>query len=189
MRSGHDPQKRFHPLVDWTTGWSWLRNGPNKLESQLVHQVKYGGDPRLAAALGHAMADEWEKGQQALDGLWAVIPIPLHKRRQRQRGYNQSQALAEGWCQRTGMVQLHALVRPHSGRSLTRQHRRERIQNTRGLYAISPSFDLACLQPLAGCLLLDDVVTTGSTLEAAHSALRVHWKGPIGFITLLDAAR
>ena len=87
------------------------------------------------------------------------------------------------------MMLCNALARPHSGRSLTRQHRRERIQNTRGLYAMAPSFDPACLQPFAGCWLLDDVVTTGSTLEAAHNALRTHWKGPIGFITLLDAAR
>jgi len=40
---------------------------------------------------------------------------------------------------------------------------------------------------IAGCLLLDDVVTTGSTLEAAREALHSIWKGPIGFVTLLDA--
>ena len=120
---------------------------------------------------------------------WTVVPIPLHRRKQRQRGFNQSEALAQGWAEVTGMTISDVLIRPRSGRSLTQLNRHQRIRSTKDLYIPDPTLDSTWSNGLDGCLLLDDVVTTGSTLASARDALSSVWKGPIGFITLLDAVR
>lgn len=120
---------------------------------------------------------------------WAVVPVPLHPRRERVRGYNQSRLLAKGWCSILDMPLLDLLVRTRSGTTLTKFSRHQRLSQTRGLYAPKPGISTDDLQPLKGVLLMDDVITTGATLEAAHQAVRQVWDGPVGFITLLDAAR
>lgn len=181
-----DPRLRFHDPENWAHGWSWLRNGPDRLESRLVHSLKYGVRSSVGVHLGRAMASEWCP-QDVRPDRWAIVPIPLHHRRQRQRGFNQSAALARGWSEVTGMEFVDALVRPKSGRSLTRLTRQQRIHRTQGLYAGHPS--LHWPDRVEGVLLLDDVITTGSTLDSARQALRSTWTGPIGFITLLDAVR
>ena len=159
-------------------------------ERRLVHALKYGGTDRIGQGLGRAMGREFADNGQ-LSGLtgWATVPIPLHARRRRQRGFNQSEALAEGWNEVTGMAIARVLIRPRSGKSLTRLDRSQRIRSTQGLYIPDPSLDPTWLDGIAGCLLLDDVITTGSTLASAREALTSIWKGPIGFITLLDAIR
>ena len=86
------------------------------------------------------------------------------------------------------MNMVEALTRPKSGRSLTRFGRSQRFLRTRQLYAPNPSLSPDWSKNTTGCLLMDDVVTTGATLDAAKNALRQIWKGPIGFVTCLDAA-
>ena len=186
IRCPTDPRLRFNSPAQWAIGWSWLRNGPDRLESRLVHGLKYGVRPAVGLHLGRAMAHEWSL-QHIQPDRWAVVPIPLHRSKQRQRGFNQSEVLARGWADITGMSLVDVLIRPRSGRSLTRLDRSQRIHRTSGLYAPKPSLPTKWDDDIAGCLLLDDVVTTGSTLEAAREALHSIWKGPIGFVTLLDA--
>lgn len=159
-------------------------------ERRLVHVLKYGGSDRIGQGLGRAMGREFmDNGQLSRLTGWTIVPIPLHRRRRRQRGFNQSEALAEGWAEVTGMTIAKVLIRPRSGQSLTQLNRRQRIRRTQGLYAPDPNLDPTWMDEVEGCLLLDDVVTTGSTLASARDALASVWKGPIGFITLLDAIR
>ena len=181
-----DPRLRFSESSTWAHGWSWLRNGPDQLESHLVHSMKYGVRSDLGVHLGRAMATEWRAHRLQPD-QWAIVPIPLHRKKQKQRGFNQSSALVRGWSEVTGMNPVDALVRPKSGRSLTRLNRRQRLRGTHGLYAAHPS--LIWPDQVEGVLLLDDVITTGSTLTSARQALAQVWEGPIGFVTLLDAIR
>ena len=183
------PLERFGERIDWAFGWSWLSLGGAE-ERQLVHALKYGGDSRLGVALGRAMAREWSShecpGREA-EGHWSVVAVPLHRRRQRSRGYNQSELLARGWQTVTGMPMHPLLIRKHSGRSLTGFGRSQRVSN------LDARFHWGCppdepMDTTGGLIIMDDVVTTGSTLEHAHHALRQHWQGPIGFVTLADAA-
>ncbi|MGB0171070.1 MAG: ComF family protein [Flavobacteriales bacterium] len=183
-----DPRLRFDEPGHWDHGWAWLRNGPDRLESRLVHSLKYGVRSEVGVHLGRAMASEWCPLDVRPD-RWAIVPIPLHRRKQRQRGFNQSEALARGWAEVTGMTLSDVLIRPRSGRSLTRLDRRQRMRRTKGLYLPDPSLDSTWSNGAEGCLLLDDVITTGSTLASARDALSSVWKGPIGFVTLLDAIR
>ena len=178
---------------DWAFGHTWLRmKGPE--ERRLIHAVKYGGCPELGRRVGRCMAREslaactpWQRESAGPEG-WALVPIPLHASRERKRGYNQSHQLALGWADQTGMDILGLILRRRAGRSMTRSDRSQRIARSRQVYGWNPAHT-APIEGLQGLILMDDVVTTGSTLKSAHTALRTRWNGPIGFIVALDARR
>ena len=180
-------QHRFAGRLDHARGWSWWAPGKEGGERRAVHRLKYGGRASLGRALGQAMAEEAPVAQWPNPEKWAVVPIPLHRRKQRQRGYNQSALLAEGWCTVTGMAPSTLLVRTRHRSSLTRLGRRDRLQSLTHTYRFnaSPTWNA---DDWEGVILMDDVITTGATLEAAWTALRAAWDGPIDFVTLLDAA-
>ena len=95
--------------------------------------------------------------------------------------------LAEGWNGFLGMPVLQVLRRVRAGRSLTGYDRRKRIMEevSRFQWSASPG-DIPL--HIEGLILMDDVITTGSTLEEAHLVLRTQWHGPIGFVVMADAA-
>ncbi len=131
---------------------------------QVLHQMKYEGLFALAQPLGELMVAAWPKWQHAFD---LVLPIPLHSRRQRQRGYNQSELLVRtmqkrlGWQGDPTAIRRYRQTRPQLG--LTASQRRV---NVRGAFEADSA-------KVAGkrILLVDDVCTTGSTLSAAAESL------------------
>ncbi len=156
-------------------------------ERRLVHHLKYGGNATLGKELGKTMARELTASPHMPScAHWSVVPIPLHWRRKRQRGYNQSEQLASGWSALTHMNTMNLLSRPKAGVSLTKMNRAQRLTHGKNPFTWLPPPALQ-LDTLHGMLIVDDVVTTGSTLERAHTAIRQHWQGPLGFVTLLDA--
>ena len=182
--------QRFQGRLSWAHTWSWLKLQGQE-ERSLAHTLKYGGNPQLGVALGVAIAEEWlAMTRQAAIACrhWSLVPVPLHPRRQRKRGYNQSMQLAIGWSQRTGMSIVPVCIRTHAGRSFTGYNRRQRMARRNNPFSWKAS-----APPLApetqGLILIDDIVTTGSTLESMHEALRENWSGPMAFVTLADAAR
>ena len=180
--------QRFGMRLDWTFGFSWLRMARPE-ERRMVHNLKYGGRAHLGVELGKAMARELQGSSvDHFSNDWALVPIPLHRRRQRQRGYNQSEQLASGWSQVTGAPMLTALERPRTGKSQTKFGRADRIRAGRNPFVWNPNCPVPCPAP-QGILFIDDVITTGSTLEKAHAAARLHWKGPLAYITMADAAQ
>lgn len=182
---------RFGGRLDWSFGWSWLSMAQTGTR-QLVHAMKYHGVPELGAALGQAMAEEWVAGQGSNPSLalprWKVVPVPLHRRRQRRRGFNQSMQLALGWSEATGMEIAPALARTSAGTSSTRFNRKQRIGRPHVHYTWQGPLQV-CEKETEGLIVMDDVVTTGSTLESMHCALRKNWAGPLAFVTLADAAK
>jgi len=183
--SGH-AHCRFGERLDWRLQWSWLRLA-TPLERQLVHSLKYDGDASLGHALGARMAREFTMGQAPQDfKSWSIVPVPLHRRRLRQRGYNQSMQLARGWSAVTGMQITPLLMRKNAGQSFTRFNRSQRI----ALHSVQfdwPETPSTMPENIPGCIIIDDVITTGSTLESMHHSLRRRWHGPLAFITLADA--
>ena len=133
-----------------------------------IHQFKYEDLRSLAALLGHLMADGWERLAPRDLVLDAIVPVPLHRGRQRERGYNQSALLARelGHCLQLPVIE-DAVVRSRATApqvDLNAQARRANVQDAfrcRG-------------NDLAGkrVLLVDDVCTSGATLESACLALR-----------------
>lgn len=134
-----------------------------------IHALKYSRQRRLAAPLGDLLAGVLDELGQPVD---ALVPVPLHTTRRRDRGYNQAELLARSGARRLGIVCLPgALVRtratpPQVGLSLA-----ERQLNVAGAFSLAAP---SSATGLAGkrLAIVDDVTTTGSTLEAAAQALR-----------------
>ena len=131
---------------------------------EAVHALKYGGVRSAAPVLGKLLASWWEKNQMRAD---LVVPVPLHKRRLRNRGYNQSSLLARELSKRTGLpLTEQVLVRTRdTPPQVSLSSRVERARNVEGSFQ--------CVGDVEGLkiLLLDDVVMTGSTMSACASAL------------------
>lgn len=137
--------------------------------ARLLHAMKYRHRPLLCREMGRLMARTW-KDNGFFDGIDLLLPVPLHPRRERERGYNQSEQLALGIAQVTGIpVCATALRRSRNNPSQTHQSVSNRWENTRELFELAPEGQ----SQLAGrhLLLLDDVTTTGATLTACADAL------------------
>ena len=134
---------------------------------EAVHRLKYGNLRAIAPLLGALLADFLIEQRIRGDIL---VPVPLHRRRERQRGYNQAALLARQVGERLGLpVEADALARQRDTPSQTRRSQaEERRANVHG------SFHCPRPEMVKGLnvLLLDDVCTTGATLEACAVALK-----------------
>ena len=122
-----------------------------------------------------------------LTGIDAIVPIPLHSKRQRKRGYNQSAVLAQGIANITGIAILeNAVIRAVNTKTQTRKNKEERAQNVQGI------FEVAVPSQLDGkhILILDDVITTGATcISCAETILRQSNAKSISFASIALAQR
>jgi ComF family protein len=133
---------------------------------QLVYQLKYQGRKDAGIYLGRLM------GSAILDSKFSpidfIIPIPLHRAKLRRRGFNQSQILAEGITEILNIeVCSDILFRKIYTPSQTRRKRYDRWKNVEGIFACQQTERIMNKH----ILLVDDVITTGATMEAAGSVL------------------
>jgi ComF family protein len=131
---------------------------------EAVHRLKYRGVTALADPLGGLMAGCWTQHPMPAD---VVVPVPLHAARLRERGYNQAALLAREVARRVGLaVDEKTLVRRRATIPQVELSASQRKENVRNAF-------LCCGNSLSGkqVLLVDDVCTTGATLEACAVAL------------------
>ena len=133
----------------------------------LVHAFKYHGQPHAAADIGEVLADELS-ATDFFDGIDVLVPMPLHQKRLRQRGYNQCDYIARGLQRVTHLPILkNALRRLRNNPSQTHLTMLQREENVKDLFqVVRPE-----LLENKHILLVDDVMTTGSTLLSAMQEL------------------
>jgi ComF family protein len=134
-----------------------------------VLALKFGGQQRVAERLAILMQPPFQRDIQTTD---MVIPVPLHRSRQRERSYNQAEALARAFVRLQRLpLRIDLLQRTRATQAQSRLSREERRRNVVGAFALSSP---AAASAIAGkrILLIDDVSTTGSTLDAAAEPLR-----------------
>ncbi len=135
---------------------------PNTKSGSIIHDIKYNNQPRMAYFLGRVMAKAIISSG-FFDGIDIIIPIPLSKKRQRQRGYNQSERIALGVSAITDIeVRTDIVKRIKDNVSQTSLSTIERRENVSGIFALEKQEDLKGKH----ILLIDDVMTTGATLTA-----------------------
>ncbi len=128
---------------------------------KIIHRCKYAGQKYIGYDLGKLFAaDLMHSRFSAID---VIHPVPLHYRKLRQRGYNQSEYIAKGMSEVFGKPLItDAVYREKAARTQTKKGRYERWKNVEDVFRINNSKKLENKH----VLLVDDVVTTGSTMEA-----------------------
>ena len=148
--------------------------------AQAIHALKYKGIRALAEPLGDILAQYW---QQRHVQASIIVPVPLHQARLRQRGYNQSLLLARELAQRLRLPLGEAvLTRERNTPSQVGLSREERWANVWGAFRCAPDVFLG-----GDVLLVDDVLTTGATLEACASTLLTAGAQSVWSLTLTRA--
>lgn len=136
---------------------------------EMVHRLKYRGERWLARPLAEWMVEVCER--EAAEGLGradVIVPVPLHWRREWVRGYNQAELLARELGRRLRLPVSGVLERIRYTESQTHFDRRERMRNPGGAFGLRRGKGVENL----GILLVDDVFTTGATLDGCARVLR-----------------
>lgn len=152
---------------------------------QLVHSLKYKGNRSMGDYLGRVMGNTLQDGGRFRD-IDGLIPLPMHPAKEKKRGYNQATLLCEGISAVTGIPVLHRLLlKARITETQTRKHRTERWENAEGSFTV----DIPELQRHRHILLVDDVITTGATLEAAGQRLQQAGTVKLSIATLATALK
>ena len=140
----------------------------NAIASRMVHAFKYDGWPRLGDGMAAEMARlQWPHDVQR-ERAW-LVPVPLARWRERERGYNQAAVLAQALAPHWGVPVHAALTRTRMPASQTRLTPGERVVNVTRAFTVASAG--ATQLRGAHCVLVDDVVTTAATLVACAAAL------------------
>lgn len=134
---------------------------------EMIHQFKYRGRHHLRHMLARMLWRGFLDPRVVRLGLDAVVPVPLHEARRREREFNQSEVLARLAARRLRLPVRDCLVRVRHTRTQTNFHREERFGNLEGAFALKAGADVADLR----LALVDDVLTTGSTADACARVL------------------
>ncbi|MDP9078168.1 MAG: ComF family protein [Bacteroidota bacterium] len=133
----------------------------------MMHEFKYNGMQQIGNLLGSIAGDQLKKNE-IFNSADYIIPVPLHKKRLRERGYNQSACFANGLAEKlNAIVEEDNLVRIKSTQTQTHKSRFARFENMQEVFVVADPEKLINKH----VLLVDDVITTGSTLEACGAEL------------------
>jgi ComF family protein len=169
MHANNPVEKIFWGRIPVVAAASYLYFTKGSILQHLLHQFKYKGNKEVGAFLGRQMGTAFIQSNR-FSQIDALIALPLFTSKERKRGYNQAAVLCEGFSAVTGIPFLNNMVvRTISTETQTHKNRIERWQNMEARFELKSASAL-CNKRL---LLIDDVVTTGATLEACgHELLK-----------------
>lgn len=156
------------PVAGMVACW-WFEKGSRIQE--ILHTLKYHHQPQAGVTLGRTFGRLLADTGNFPSDL-TLVPLPLHRRREEERGYNQSERIAAGMAEATGWtVDAGLLERIRYTHTQTAKSREERAENIRGAFRATAG------KPVHAIGLVDDVCTTGATLAAAVGALSEAYPG------------
>ncbi len=148
-------------------GAAWLQFQKGGVIQAAMHAIKYQNRPRLGAFLASEAASEWQNSDFFKD-IDLIVPVPLHWRKRMKRGYNQASFIAQGLSKVLNIpIDESFLYRAQYRNSQTRENRFTRWSNVNSVFALKTNLAVTDKH----ILLVDDVLTTGATLEACLSVL------------------
>jgi ComF family protein len=167
LQTDNPIEKRFWgkvPIYRATALFFFQKGSPFQ---SLLHALKYRGNKEIGEVLGKYA------GVALLDSsdfctIDVIIPVPLHPQKYRKRGYNQSELIAQGLSAAMNKpVDTTSLIRVRENTTQTKKNVFERYENTEGIFELKNKNTVMGLH----VLIVDDVLTTGSTIEACIKAL------------------
>lgn len=147
---------------------------------ELVHSFKYNKQLHLRHLLGRMLAEGFRDPRLLALGPVSIVPVPLHPVRQREREFNQAEALAAVAAERVGWPVDPCLRRVRHTETQTHFHREERFENLKKAFALRPG-----ARPEGRTFaLVDDILTTGSTADACARTLKEAGASAVVVITV-----
>lgn len=147
---------------------------------ELIHRFKYGHHLHLRHLLGKMLADGFRDERVTGDPVEAIVPVPLHATKKREREFNQAEVLARVAGRRLGLPVEDCLRRRRYTRTQTHLHRDERFENLDGAFVLRRRARVEGRR----LALVDDVLTTGSTADACARVLREAGAAAVVVITV-----
>jgi ComF family protein len=165
--SDNPVEKIFWGRIDLQSATAYLSMPRNGITHRLIHRLKYHGDQEVGERLGALFGQELiESGR--MKEVDVIIPVPLHPKKLHVRGYNQCDCIAKGMAEPLGAeMSINNLTRTHFNASQTRRGRISRWSNVKDIFWVREPEKLEGKR----ILLIDDVITTGATIEACAVAL------------------
>ena len=152
-------------LIEKAAAFSYYAKGSRM--RKLIHNMKYKGIREIGTEIGRIYAITLSRSGFT-DGIDVIIPVPLHRSKKKKRGFNQSESVSEGISSVTGLkLDTTTLVRVSASATQTKRSRYDRWTNVEGIFKVT---DPGRIQGMH-VLLVDDVITTGSTIESCTNEL------------------
>lgn len=166
-RSRKNPmEERFAGLFPFKNATGHFFYSKDSSLSQLIQDMKYRHFPSIGNCLGKIAGEElFISG--FLNDVEFIVPVPMHYFKEAKRGYNQSERIASGIADASGLSVIEAMKMTHRRKTQTSLSGSQRLLNARKLFAVKEGIDLND----RSVLLVDDICTTGATLGAAAKTL------------------
>ena len=175
--------ERFAGKVSLVKASSYFYYNKGGIAQKLIAEIKYRGNRNLGEWIGAYLAKDMISSG-FFQGIDYMVPVPLHRSKEKKRGFNQAEKIAEGIARVTKIpVETDNVFREKANTSQTRKGIFDRWKNTRNLFDLKDPK----LFKEKHILLIDDVLTTGSTLEAVAQSLLKSQDVKISILTLAIA--
>lgn len=169
LKPGNAMEQLFEGLYPVDRCSSYFFYHKDGVGSNLLYQVKYYNHPWVGEYLGRCMAQEILATSNFFEGIDVIVPVPLHPRKKRIRGYNQCLYISQGISKVTGIpINEDMVYRTRFNETQTHKIRTQRQENVYSLFALSEDSSADD----TSILIVDDVCTTGATIGAVMDAFR-----------------
>ncbi|HUR12514.1 MAG TPA: hypothetical protein VM012_14155 [Flavitalea sp.] len=185
MHAANPVEKIFWGRVPVTAAMSQVYFTKDSMIQWMLHAFKYHGKQEVGTFFGKKIGESLLESNRFAD-ISCILPVPLHKKKEKVRGYNQAAIIAQAIGSVINIpVYEHALQRCRVTETQTHKNRIERWNNISGLYKVAEP-DKIHNQHI---LLVDDVITTGATLEACANELMQLQNTRVSFASIAYASR